>query len=505
MGRAILFVYDLLVFAAALLAVWAVHVVLAPHAEIAHELALIPDALTPVLQWAAEWNKGVGLILAILVIGHFGVRSLTEPRVVTTPIIASEINLAGIDPRQHDRIERVGDLLKRRAIDSKVDTVDLVDDIIIAAEFLGASDLHVEPKELVTHVWFRIDGIMRDVADIPKGRDMRVVNRLRVMAQLDMSTVDTPQDGRIAGKIRGKAMNLRLSVFPTHFGPKVVVRLLDAGANALPSLTELGIQKGVVAQFRRIISAPRGMVLFTGPTGSGKTTFMYAALREIVSSESMRRNIVTLEDPIERIIPDINQTQVDSRRGLSFAVGLRTILRQDPNVIMVGEIRDVETAEIALRAGQTGHLLLSTMHTSSSASAFARLIEMGVQPFLLASSVTGVVGVRLVRRLCTRCRVRTEPSALTLSQLPLRLPAGFPCYEAKGCEACQETGFAGRLLVLELLEMSDAIAKAVLDRQSAQEIQKLAQQHGMIALLADGLAKVSSGETSLNELLRVVS
>jgi type II secretory ATPase GspE/PulE/Tfp pilus assembly ATPase PilB-like protein len=505
MARAILALYDLFVLFVVLLTIWVVHVALVSQGEITHELQLLPESLAQVLVVAANWRTGVALLLVLLIVGHFVLSRLAEPRVVATPIISSQINLTGIDPRAHDRVERVGALLKQRAADSKVDTIDLVDDIIVSAEFLGASDLHIEPKELVTHVWFRIDGIMRDVADLPKGRDMRVVNRLRVLSQLDMSTIDTPQDGRIAGKIRGKAMNLRLSVFPTHFGPKVVVRLLDAGANALPGLTELGIQPGVAAQFRRIIRAPRGMVLFTGPTGSGKTTLMYAALREIVSGDSMRRNIVTLEDPIERVIPDINQTQIDPRRGLSFAIGLRTILRQDPNVIMVGEIRDAETAEIALRAGQTGHLLMSTLHTSSAASAFGRLIEMGIQPFLLASSVTGVAGIRLVRRLCPHCRVKKTPSALTLSQLPVRLPPEFPCYESAGCEQCQQTGFSGRLLVLEFLEVNDAIARAVVERQSAGEIHRLAQQHGMVALLEDGLSKVSSGETSLIELLRVVA
>jgi type II secretory ATPase GspE/PulE/Tfp pilus assembly ATPase PilB-like protein len=502
MRRWLLTLYDLIVILGAGVIVWTILFLVRGAPAMQHDT---PDVLWPLLQPIAhDWIYAVGGF-GVLLIGNVGLRTRKPADRDGNKHERSELDLSDIPADAPDRVERVAQALSKRGSTESVEVSDLVDDIIVAAVFLGASDVHIEPKESSTRLSFRMDGLMKDLTVFPKARSIRLLNRFRVIAKLDIAQADSPQDGRIENKIRGKAMNLRVSVFPTLYGPKVVLRLLDAGAHALPPLPELGIRPNVLERFRKLIHAPQGIVLFTGPTGSGKTTIMYAALREVMDSEETRKNIVTLEDPIERVLPDINQTPVDDKKGLSFAAGLRTILRQDPDIIMVGEIRDLQTAEIALRAGQTGHLLMSTLHTNSAAAAFGRLIDMGIEPFLLASSVTGVVSVRLVRRLCLKCRVRKEPTQLLLSQLPPGvLPADIRFYEGTGCENCRNTGFLGRLMVFELLEMNDDVANAIVRKLSSAEIAKIAEAHGMSTIMSDGLAKVSSGLTSLKELLRVV-
>jgi type II secretory ATPase GspE/PulE/Tfp pilus assembly ATPase PilB-like protein len=505
MRRALVVTFNVLLAAAALFAAWTIYV---PHASVATLTHILPADLWSLIQAGREYRIEAFGGLGVLLVGNLAVRIVKLPkrkrRERKANVHRSEVDLSGIAADAPDRVERVGERLAARAKNEKVEVMDLVDDMIVAAEFLYASDIHIEPKETDTRVSFRIDGVLRDMLSWPRSRDVRVMNRFRVIAKLDIMAVDTPQDGRIDEKIRGRAMNLRISVFPTLYGPKIVLRLLDAGAHALPPLAELGVHSTVLSGLRRLIHAPQGIVLFTGPTGSGKTTLMYCALREIIESEETRRNVVTLEDPIERVLPQINQTQVDDKRGISFASGLRTLLRQDPNVIMVGEIRDLETAEIALRAGQTGHLLLSTLHTNSAASAFGRLIDMGIEPFLLASSITGVVSMRLVRRLCPKCKFEKPPSEVFLNQLPSRPGSNAHFFERKGCEACRFTGFQGRMLVCELLEVTDVVAEAILQKQSTPEIQRAAESAGMVPIMADGLSKVENGLTSLVELLRVV-
>jgi type IV pilus assembly protein PilB len=259
----------------------------------------------------------------------------------------------------------------------------------------------------------------------------------------------------------------------------------------------------VLREFKPLVTASQGIILFTGPTGSGKTTLMYSALKEIIDGP-VRRNITTLEDPIERLLPAINQTQVDTKRGLTFAAGLRTLLRQDPDCIMVGEIRDQETAEIALRAGQTGHLLMSTLHTNSAAAAFGRLMDMEIEPFLLASAVSGVVSSRLMRKLCPHCKYEQRPLDAMLAPVARLIPPNATFYEAKGCNECRNTGFMGRLIAFELLVVNKYVKAAIMAKQSADDIQKVAVSKGMITIVQDGIAKVAAGETSLEEMLRVL-
>jgi type IV pilus assembly protein PilB len=416
---------------------------------------------------------------------------------------ATGLDYAKLDRDDPATFQRICDQLAGMPTSALADVPELVDEIILAASFLGASDIHIEPKGRFVKVAFRVDGILRDVTQLPKTIEHPVINRLKVTSKLDISKNDAPQDGRIESKIRGRALNLRVSIFPTLHGEKAVIRILDSGRK-MPKLDDFGIRDEVLADFRKMLHAPQGLILFTGPTGSGKTTLMYSALREILEEEEARRNIVTLEDPIEQVLEDINQSQVDAKRGLTFAMGLRTLLRQDPDIIMVGEIRDVETAQIALQAGQTGHLILSTIHANSAAAAFGRLIEMGVEPFLLVSAVSGIIAQRLVRRICPSCPVRKTPPAALLEQVGIPPEANRSFYEGAGCPECNNTGFSGRMAVLELLRMNEIVGDAVLRKQSASEIERAARSRGMLTLLEDGLTKVQDGQTSLVELLRVV-
>jgi type II secretory ATPase GspE/PulE/Tfp pilus assembly ATPase PilB-like protein len=416
---------------------------------------------------------------------------------------SSAINLLDIPVQTPDKVLLVGERLTARGADPSVDMLDLVDDILVSAAYLAASDTHVDPKENEIRIAMRIDGIMQDVAVLPKEMAPRLANRFRIIAKLDFATAMAAQDGRVEGNIRGRPMNLRLSVFPTAYGPKIVIRLLDSGMTEIPRLAQLGLRPVILNELRPIIHSSHGIILFTGPTGSGKSTLMYAALQEVLDAP-VRRNIVTLEDPIERLLPKANQTQVDTRRGLTFAAGLRTILRQDPDVIMVGEIRDSETAEIALRAGQTGHLLMTTLHANSASAVFSRLMDMDIEPFLLASAISGVVSTRLMRKLCVHCRVHARPPESQLARVRPYLPAKPVFYESRGCDACRKTGFVGRITAIELLPMTKEVGEAVMARRSADEIMDAALAHGMTPILQDGLAKVLSGETSLEEMLRVL-
>jgi type II secretory ATPase GspE/PulE/Tfp pilus assembly ATPase PilB-like protein len=446
------------------------------------------DALAPfALFIAGGW--------VVLVAGRFVIHRNAKPskRVQRggAKIIRSTADLSGIQRDVPDAIEKAERVLAEEASDPAFDAMDLVDDIIIIASQLGASDIHLEPKENSLRLSLRIDGVMRDVTQLPKPVEARLMNRLKIISRLDITKLESPQDGRVQDPIRGKLMNLRVSVFPTHHGTKGVIRLLDSGSHKVPGLDDLEIAPSVLDRFRRLLRAPQGLVLITGPTGSGKTTLMYAALRDIVNSDTSRKNIVTLEDPIERVLEDVNQTQVDLKRGLTFASGLRTLLRQDPDVMMVGEIRDLDTAQIALQAGQTGHLLLTTLHTNSAAAAFSRLIDMGLEPFLLSASISGVCAVRLVRRLCPTCRTRHTPLPALLEQLKIDPAQTF--YESTGCGECNGTGFTGRLAIFELLPTNDAVADIVVRKGSVHDILKAAQSNGMVTLFEDGMGKVISG------------
>ncbi len=355
-----------------------------------------------------------------------------------------------------------------------------------------ASDIHLEPMEKGVSLRFRIDGILNPVNPPTLQMYPGIVSRIKILSGLDIAERRRPQDGRCEVKIGQKILDLRISTFPTVFGEKVVIRVLDR-SSLVPNLLELGMEETHLEKFQNALKKPYGIILITGPTGSGKTTTLYGALSHL---NNPAKNIVTVEDPVEYRLEGINQAQVRPEIGLTFANYLRHILRQDPNIIMVGEIRDYDTAEIAIRAALTGHLVLSTLHTNDSVSTITRLIDMGVEPYLLPPSLIMVVAQRLVRRLCPECKEPAPPSDF--------FPKGTVIYQAKGCRFCNGTGYWGRIGIFELLEISSAIKDLISKRASDAELRKIAQKEGLKTLFEVALTKVGEGITSLEEVLSIV-
>ncbi|MFH1414383.1 MAG: type II secretion system ATPase GspE [Candidatus Omnitrophota bacterium] len=375
--------------------------------------------------------------------------------------------------------------------------IKLVNLIILGAVKDKASDIHIEPAEDKLLVRYRVDGILQESQVLPKHTQNAVISRIKVMSKMDIAETRLPQDGRIEIKMEGRALDLRVSSFPTIHGENVVMRILDKSA-VLLGLAELGFSGQDLKDFDKAIRTPNGIILVTGPTGSGKTTTLYAALQAI---NSIEKNIITVEDPVEYQIPLIRQTQINTKIGLTFANGLRSILRQDPDIVMVGEIRDKETAEIAIQASLTGHLVLSTLHTNNAAGTLIRLLDMGIESFLISSSIIGILAQRLVRLLCPKCKEKYTPSDEVLKDLNLSEKVEF--YRGKGCMKCKNAGFSGRIGIYELLLINQEIKDMVLAKASADEIEKKARSKGMRSLYDDGLEKVKRGLTSIEEVLRV--
>ncbi len=348
----------------------------------------------------------------------------------------------------------------------------------------GASDIHIEPFETHSLVRFRVDGTLRDVVRPRRELHAALVSRIKIMAQLDIAEKRLPQDGRITLRIGGRPMDVRVSTLPTGHGERAVLRLLDKEAGRL-DLTRLGMGEHTLAIFDRLVHQPHGIVLVTGPTGSGKTTTLYAALGRL---DAATTNILTVEDPIEYDLPGIGQTQVNARIDMSFAKALRSILRQDPDVVMIGEIRDLETAQIAVQASLTGHLVLATLHTNDSVSAVTRLVDMGIEPFLLSSSLIGVLAQRLVRKLCPECR---EPDPVAHG------------WRAVGCVACNRSGYQGRTVICELFQVDDAVRALIHQGARESEIREAAVASGMKSMREDGARWVEAGVTSADEVIRV--
>ena len=361
----------------------------------------------------------------------------------------------------------------------------------------NASDIHIEPFETRSVVRFRVDGTLKDVVEPHRALHAAMVSRLKIMAELDIAEKRLPQDGRITLRLAGRPVDVRVSTLPTGHGERVVLRLLDKDAGRL-NLERLGMEGVTLAGIDELIGQPHGIVLVTGPTGSGKTTTLYAALSRIDATVT---NVMTVEDPVEYDIDGIGQTQVNPRIDMTFARALRAILRQDPDVIMIGEIRDLETAQIAVQASLTGHLVLATLHTNDTASSVTRLTDMGVEPFLLSSSMLGVLAQRLVRCLCTTCRESYQPTASELTLLEGAQPALL--YRPVGCPQCSNTGYLRRTGIYELVRVDDGLRHLIHDRAAEQDLREYALQHGMHSLRQDGLRLVVAGVTSLEELLRV--
>ena len=396
-----------------------------------------------------------------------------------------------------------------RDLASEAPVIRLVNLLINRAVEQRASDIHIEPFENELKIRYRIDGVLHDMESPPRRQQAAIVSRVKIMAKLNIAERRLPQDGRIKLRTMGKEIDLRVSTLPTLYGESVVLRILDRSSIVL-DLEQLGFPADTLAELERLIVRPYGMILVTGPTGSGKTTTLYGALEKINSPD---KKIITIEDPVEYQVTGVNQIHVKPQIGLTFANGLRSIVRQDPDVIMVGEIRDPETAEIAVQAALTGHLVFSTLHTNDAAGAVSRLLEMGVEDYLLASSLLGVLAQRLVRQVCRRCRVEVPHGEALLGAGDMTRAAaerfshvavnGAPIYRAAGCEECSGTGYRGRSGIYELLLMNESIRELILKHASADVIKAAAVANGMRTLRDDGWLKVREGTTTVAEVVRV--
>ncbi len=375
--------------------------------------------------------------------------------------------------------------------------IKLVNLLIMEAVKGKVSDIHVEPEQDMVRVRYRIDGVLHEAHTLPHKLQNAVISRIKILSEMDIAESRRPQDGKIHLKLENKELDIRVSTFPTIHGENVVMRLLDK-SSVLLGLKDLGLSAENVARFEKLIHSPHGIILVTGPTGSGKTTTLYAALTSISSTE---KNIITIEDPVEYQLPLIRQTQVNLKAEITFANGLRSILRQDPDIIMVGEIRDKETAEVAIQASLTGHLVFSTLHTNDAPSALTRLIDMGIEPFLISSSVIGILAQRLVRTICDKCKEPTTVSGASLKDFGVE--GKVDLFTGKGCGYCKNTGFKGRASISELLVITEDIRKMVSEKISADQIRKKAVQSGMKTLREDGFEKAKTGLTTLDEVLRV--
>jgi len=388
-----------------------------------------------------------------------------------------------------------------RAVAEDAPIVRLANQVIVQAIRQGASDIHVEPQEQRVRIRYRIDGALYSVMTPPKHVQAALVSRVKIMSGMNIAERRVPQDGRIEMKVDNREIDLRVSTIPTVWGEKVVMRILDKGS-AFVGIEKLGLLPEDHQRFDRIITRPHGIILLTGPTGSGKTTTLYAILNRLNRTEV---NITTIEDPVEYQLPGIAQVQINPKAGVTFASGLRSFLRQDPDIIMVGEIRDEETSRIAIHAALTGHLVLSTLHTNDAAGAVTRLVDMGIEPFLVSSSVIGVIAQRLVRMLCTRCKEAYTPTPEVLRRLGLgNLTTPPTFYKAVGCDYCNGIGYKGRSGIFEIMTVDDTIKGLIVARASSGQVKEAAVAAGMRTLQEDGMAKVLNGSTSAEEVLRVV-
>ncbi|HRQ73221.1 MAG TPA: ATPase, T2SS/T4P/T4SS family [Phycisphaerales bacterium] len=387
--------------------------------------------------------------------------------------------------------------LEQQAGESPV--IRYVNYIIQTAVKEGASDIHVEPSEKKLKVRFRIDGVLFEMMNPPVSMAAAITSRLKIMANLDISERRLPQDGRIRCTVQGRKLDLRMSTIPTPAGEKTVMRLLDTRSINV-QLEELGFAENTLELWRRQVNAPHGIVLVTGPTGSGKTTTLYSSLRQL---DKNKLNISTVEDPIEYHLDGVTQTQTHDRIGMSFARALRALLRQDPDVIMVGEIRDQETAHVAVQAALTGHLVLSTLHTNDAPSSITRLVNIGIEPFLVGAAVNAVLAQRLVRRLCTACKTQEPPDGEMAEYLAMMGLGAETIWAAHGCDRCRNTGYSGRVGVYELLVVDDQLRDVIARNPNVSEFRRMCLERGMVSLRDDGMVKVAKGQTTVQEVLRV--
>ncbi|MBK1672625.1 type II secretion system protein GspE [Ectothiorhodospira shaposhnikovii] len=413
-----------------------------------------------------------------------------------TDAVMADIDLAADEVSDED-------VAHLRDIASEAPVIRLVNQLFQRAVESRASDIHIEPFEDRLRIRYRVDGVMREIDSPPARLTPAVISRVKIMAKLNIAERRLPQDGRIKVQVQGRELDLRVSTVPTLHGESVVMRLLDKGSVVL-DFPALGFEPAIMARIQALLDQPHGIILVTGPTGSGKTTTLYTALHRINTAE---RKIITVEDPVEYQLDGINQIQTKSQIGLTFASALRAIVRQDPDVIMIGEMRDLETARIAVQSALTGHLVLSTLHTNDAAGSINRLLDMGVEDYLLTSTVNGILAQRLVRRLCPHCREPWQPDPDYLRETGLTRVTGrnrgLTLYRPVGCEACQGVGYQGRTTVAELLRMTDRLRRLVMQHAVSADLQQAAVEEGMVTMYDDGLHKCLAGDTTLDEVLRV--
>jgi type IV pilus assembly protein PilB len=482
-------------------------------------VGLVPESL--LRRYTVLPVTGASGALVVAMADPTNVLAIDDLRAVTgmpiEPRVAAAVDIDAAIRRQASFDASVSDLAElaaEEALDEDASALEsaaeeapvikLMNTVISRAVSDRASDIHIEPGERSLRVRFRIDGVLQDVMTSPRSIARAVVSRVKIMADLDISERRMPQDGRMSLRVSGNAIDVRVATLPSLYGEKVVLRILDKSQGIAP-LPDLGFLDYNLDRYRDAYTRPHGAILVTGPTGSGKTTTLYSTLSEINQSAV---NIITVEDPIEYRLSGITQVQTNRKVGLTFATALKSILRSDPDVVLIGEIRDPETAKIATEAALTGHLVLSTLHTNDAPSSLGRLSDMGVEPFLVASSVRAVVAQRLARMLCDRCKEVVEPDAKTIEHLGWNdvIPAGaVDFYGPVGCAACARTGYRGRISLNEVMIVNDEIRKLIVDRASTTDVKRAAMADGMQTLIHDGLAKVAMGLTSLEEILRVVA
>lgn len=467
--------------------------------EDGHIVVAVSD---PVNHWALDdlrliFNQPIKPIIASSHQIMDSINTCYNRQAESNQAVMSDLDEENLDQVAQE-LEEVKDLLDSA---DEAPIIRLVNQLLFRAVKQGASDIHIEPFEKDLVVRFRIDGILYDIMHPPRKAQNSILSRIKIMANLNIAEKRLPQDGRIRIKLAGKDIDIRVSTLPTSFGESVVMRLLDR-SKVLRNLDSVGLEGEDLKTMRSLIERSHGILLVTGPTGSGKTTTLYAAITEINAPDI---KIITVEDPVEYQLPGINQTQTNSKIGLTFASGLRAILRQDPDVVMIGEIRDRETAEIAIQASLTGHLVLSTLHTNDSASSATRLVDMGVEPFLVGSSVIGIVAQRLLRTLCRQCAEPYQPSDFELEQLNLNAEdiKGHIFYRAKGCNQCMETGYLGRRAIHEILQIDDEIRGMITKGQDAVSIKKQAMKKGMRTLREIAIELVKRGKTTIDEVLSI--
>jgi len=407
--------------------------------------------------------------------------------------------IAGIEEDEVELVQTTEENLDLEKMAGESPVIRFVNYLIFNAVKDGASDIHIEPQEKKLQIRYRIDGVMFDSMNPPHHMQAAITSRLKIMANLDISERRLPQDGRIRAMVHGRKLDLRVSTLPMVQGEKVVLRILDTRSIQV-DLDELGMNEDILLMWRHQIAQPHGIILVTGPTGSGKTTTLYASLNQMDRS---KLNISTAEDPVEYHLNGINQTQIHDKIGMSFAAALRAMLRQDPDVVMVGEIRDSETAKIAIQASLTGHLVLSTLHTNDAPSSITRLINIGVEPYLIGSALNGTLAQRLVRKICEHCKTHVTPTGDVADHLAMHGIAMDEVFKGEGCDKCRNTGYVGRLGLYELLILDDNLRDKIVSNPNVTEFRRICVERGMVTLREDGFKKVAAGQTTVDEILRV--